>query len=152
MDEAAWPDCRVGTPREWWIVFKRGTRYRWASWLAMGTYKHVACFGRVDIGWVFVNFGPNEMTVSAVRDGALVDKLMHELIDDALVLRWVPPLIVTEMRLKAVFCCTTLVAHLTGVRSSALRPDRFLRDCLAQGATVLQGDDEHQTATARSGT
>lgn len=150
MDDSAALLPGRGQPKEWLIAFKRTTRYRWAAWLAMGRYKHVSCFGRVAGGWLFVDFGPNAMVVGVVGDGADADELIGRFSDGALVLRWIPPLLVTELRLKAAFVCTTLVAHLTGVRSSALRPDAFLRDCLAQGATIVIGDDEFRhDASAR---
>jgi hypothetical protein len=33
--------------------------------------------------------------------------------------------------------CTTVVGRLVGSRSCALRPDAFLRDCLAEGAEIV---------------
>lgn len=132
-----------GSPPVWHIAFKTTSRFWWARALAMGRYKHVSCFGKVPAvnGWFFFDFGPNLSAIAIVPD-AQADAIMAGFIDDAaVVLRWVPPLVVTGLRLKAAFVCTTAVAHLTGVPSSALRPDRFLRDCLAAGATIVVGED-----------
>lgn len=143
----------MGSPAVWHIAFKTTSRYWWARALACGRYKHVMCFGyvrEVD-GWLFYDFGPNACVVAVVPDGQ-ANAVMGPFIDDAVVLRWVAPLVVREMRLKAAYVCTTAVAHLTGVPSSALRPDRFLRDCLAAGATIVVGEDElqKQQPSARS--
>lgn len=127
------------TPPEWFIVFRTWAGWRWADWLAMGRYRHVACFGPVPAvaGWLFYDFGVNAASVAVVPDGPRADQAIGRMVDDALVVRFVPPLAVREPRLKPLFACTSAVAHLTGVKSCALRPDAFLRDCLAQGAEIV---------------
>jgi hypothetical protein len=129
-------------PREWFIAFKRTTSLWLADRLSFGRYKHVSCFGPVPAvgGWLFYDFGKSAAAIAVVPDRR-ADDLMGLACDRALVVRWAPPLVVTGWRLKPAFLCTSAVAHLTGVPSCALRPDAFLRDCLAHGAEIVIDDE-----------
>ena len=145
-----------GTPQEWFICFSTTSRFWWSRALAFGRYKHVSCFAYVAAvdGWLFYDFGLNQAVVM-VLPNRQADAMIGAMADDALVVRWVAPLVVHGVRLKPAFLCTTAIAHLTGVPSCALRPDRFLRDCLASGGTIVGAEparDElrKQGAAARS--
>lgn len=141
-----------GSPAVWHICFKTKSRFWWARALACGRFKHVCCLGYVAAAdaWFFYNFGPNAAVIAVVPN-ARADEVMGPFVDDAeVILRWVAPIVVRELRLKAAYVCTTAVAHLTGVPSSALRPDRFLRDCLAAGATIVVGENGLRTKDTAS--
>lgn len=142
-------------PTEWCIVFQRWSTYRVVRWFN-GEFKHVACFGHVGgcDSWVFFNPGWDSFDLTVVPD-AVADHFIAEIIRDGLVVRFVAPVVMPKRRFQPFMSCTFAVARLTGVRSCALRPDAFLRDCLAQGATVIGGADEgsvrQQDANGRAG-
>lgn len=139
-------------PPEWFICFRRTTSLWIADRLSFGTYKHVSCFGPVPAvgGWLFYDFGANAASVAVLPD-ARANPMIDRMTEGARVVRWVPPVAVSGWRLKPAFLCTTAVAHLTGVPSCALRPDRFLRDCLAHGAEIVVSDDELRINDKREG-
>ena len=135
------------TPAEWFIVFRQASPIWLAEKMAFGRYKHVSCFGPVPAvaGWLFFDFGVHGAFVNVVPDYAANAAIGAAVAGAVTVVRWTSPpdYESPEWHLKPVFVCTTAVAHLTGVPSCALRPDRFLRDCLAAGAeTVIAGDED----------
>jgi hypothetical protein len=140
--DALWLVPGASSPPEWFIAFKRTSQFWFLRLAALGRYKHVSCFGHVPAAgaWVFYDFGVNAASLSVVPD-RLSDAPIGAAVEDALVLKFVPPLVVTGFHVKPGFTCATAVAHLTGVRSSALRPDRFLRDCLAAGAEIVLDEE-----------
>jgi hypothetical protein len=146
--ESLWLVPGHGTPQEWFICFSTRARFWWASAAALGRYKHVSCFAFVAAvdGWLFYDFGLNQTVVTVLPDRQ-ANALIGAMADDALVVKWIPPLVVTGVRLKPAFLCTTAIAHLTGVPSCALRPDRFLRDCLAAGGKVVAEPQRHELRT-----
>lgn len=126
------------TPTEWFIAFRAETTSFWVRFLTFGHWKHVACFGYVpgaDV-WVFFEPGLNAIALRVVPDGA-ADGEISEMIDGATVVKLTVPLVRSRRRWRPLFLCTVAVAQLTGARSCALRPDRFLADCLAEGATLV---------------
>lgn len=138
-------------PAEWMIVFRRDTKNRLARWLSFGRYCHVMCFGYVPAvdGWLFFDFGVNATAVAVVPDRR-ANPMIAAAIDGALVVRWVSPMPTGDWRLKPAFVCTTAVAHLAGVPSSALRPDALLRDLLANRGEIVQDDElRHPELSAR---
>lgn len=137
---------------EWWtVVFHREAATRWASWLAWGKYKHVSAYAYVPFlhVWVFfdVNMCGSHIVVAA--DGAPAEALIQTVIAGADLVKIrrriagrdpvIPPL---------AGWCVPSIRRLLGVPGSALRPDAFLRDCLAHGGVPFETDHDHSEISA----
>jgi hypothetical protein len=125
---------RAHRPKGWFIVFGRAPTRR-TRLLAFGRYSHVACFCHADGRWLVFDPYRWGFNFAVARDGEEFD-LIGTLIDGALVLYVEAPPMGTPRRRTPCMTCVSLVSFLTGVPSRALRPDRFLKDCLAYGATL----------------
>lgn len=130
----------IATPACWLLVFDRQASSRWTSLVAMGRYKHVRAFGYVPDAeaYVFydVQFGRTLITVAR---GKGVLRMIGEWCQDADVLSFTPQVKSQKATWVAPLLCTTAVAHLIGLRSGALRPDRLFADCLRNGAILVHG-------------
>lgn len=124
------------TPAEWFIVFRRSTTSRLAYWLSFGRYRHVACFGYVAgvDAWLFFEPGIDDIAALVVPDGDAAVQAISNMVKGARVVKLTAPIVFPKRSWRPLFVCTVMVARLTGARSCALRPDRFLRDLLAEGA------------------
>lgn len=146
------PIDAIGTPSRWLLVFNRRASSRWTSFIALGRYKHVRCFGYVADAdaYIFydVQFG---RTILAVARGDGARRLMLEWCQDADVLAIISSpsheaakIIVTPL------LCTTAIAHLVGLPAGALRPDTLFRQCLRHGATRVSYEQSDQSDRAAS--
>lgn len=138
--------------REWFIAFKHDTPIRLARILTAGQrFRHVACFGFIPaIGcWLFHDWCLAGTVISVVPDED-ADPVIAQMQAGAVVVRFVPPWWRVETRLKAGLWCVTATSHLTGVRSSALRPDALFRDCLADGGTIVVGEAADGRAVSKA--
>lgn len=127
--------------QEWFISFKRSTPIRIAQWLTIGQeFKHVSCFGFIPATgcWLFHDWCSTDTGLWVVPDQD-ADRMLSRAQDDAVIVRFVPPLFITRDRFKIGMWCVPSVAHLTGVNSCALRPDALFRDVLAQGGEIIIG-------------
>lgn len=124
---------------EWFLAFRTDTGDPIARFLTRGQrFRHVSCFGFVHPAgcWTFYDWNLASTMLSVVPE-ALADEALAYAIDGATIVRFVPPAVIWRSNPKLGFWCVTSVAHLTGVRSSALRPDALFRDCVAQGGTII---------------
>lgn len=123
--------------RRWTVVFHRKSEHWFFRTIALGHFKHVSALAWVpelsqwwiyDVGFrrtylrVLVDGRSAQSTIAAIIKGNCTVTIDTR--DENLPL----------MRLG--MFCTTAVAHLVGVRSSALRPDRLFRHLVAQGGVV----------------
>ena len=131
-------------PEEWFVVFSRSNSRWWARWLAMGRYSHVSAFGEVKSAgiWLFFEVFVGRTQVLAVPDDR-VDVVLGEMARGTTIVRMPPQRIRDDrVRLKPGFWCVPAVAHLLGLSSCALRPDRLLAQCLANGGTIVVDENE----------
>lgn len=122
-------------PDLWHVVFWSHTDSRWVDRLVPGRFKHVSAFGRIGaLGvWVFVNPTFARLQIALLPEGKLANSAMSEWLTDENEAISVPATRGETARFWPWLSCVSIVAHLTGVRSCALRPDAFRRDCLAHG-------------------
>lgn len=126
-------------PKDWFVVFYDRSEARFVNWLAMGRFKHVAVFGKVERSgaWVFYDFWLNRARIFVVGDWE-ADEAIANFIAGATVVRF-PRLLadVTDVNLRPGLWCVPAVAHILGIHSSALRPDALFRQCLAKGGEIV---------------
>ncbi len=146
-------------PSEWFIAFHPHSTLWLAELFSFGRFRHVSAFAFVPgvAVWVFYDPWRYGTQLTLEPDGEGADFAISRAIDGATVVKFISPVVVKPRPAPLIFLCTTAVARLTGVRSRALRPDRFLRDCLDDGAEIVSETDgtqqlgEHQRPGARSG-
>jgi hypothetical protein len=119
--------------REWLIAFSTTSENRFAMKMP-GQFKHCMCFARIDEHWVFVEYARRPGGAIAVVPDSEADPWLAEAQDGATVLKVkqgyeVPP--------WPLLWCVPLTAYIVGIGSSALRPDAFFRDCVANGAELV---------------
>lgn len=134
-------DCR---PTEWFVVFHRKSGRKWVKWLSRGRYEHVSAFAQVKKAgvWLFFEVMAGRTEILAVPDDQ-ADALLGFYSERGLIVRMMAPIPAdNRLKLKPGFWCVPAVAHLLGLRTCALRPDRLLRDCLANGGTIVVSDDD----------
>lgn len=134
-------------PSRWYLIFSRDTDRRFLRWLAMGRYKHVSAVGYVSDQqiWIFVDPRMKRTVIEVVRDGKMAEARLALAFGSHDVLQ-LPQNEPSTWRLRPGLWCVPIVAHLVGVASCALRPDRFYRDCLAAGAEIIPMEGEAQRA------
>ncbi len=129
-------------PDTWTLVFNREAATWWASWLALGRYKHVRAYAYVPFlhVWVFydVNLAGTDIVIAA--DGEPASKMIESWIENADLLqmkrqggarmRALPPLGAW---------CVPAVKRLLGLQCVALRPDALYRHCLRNGGIPFHG-------------
>jgi hypothetical protein len=152
-------DCDViGGPTRWLVVFDREASSWWASFVALGHYKHVRAIGYVyDLdAWLFydVQFAGTILQI-ARGDGAKAlmaewaagaDVLVIETPCNSLALPGAP------WRSLRPLLCTTAIAHLLGLPGAlpCLRPDALYRACIKNGATRVGYESEKCAAASVS--
>lgn len=143
-------DPGAGDPAYWFVCFCKSAGNAWVERLPIGKYKHVKAFGCVQAinTWVFFDPALDRTSIEVAR-GADAERLMNGWLADADVVK------VRAVKRKLLLprfggWCVPAVKHLTGIRSSALRPDALYDDCLRNGAEVVSqhGCAESRTATA----
>lgn len=134
--------------RRWTVVFHRRAENWFFGAIACGHFKHVSAFAFIpDLGvWVIYDVGFRRTRIELLADTDNAKTILAHIVkgnctvtietsEDSLPL----------MRLG--MFCTTAIAHLVGIRSSALRPDRLFRHLVAAGGVVI--DDASRQATDR---
>jgi hypothetical protein len=138
-------------PTHWFLVFRRRSPLWWVN-LVPGKHKHVCAFGPIpgqDI-WLFLDYSLHRLDIVVVPD-AQADDAMAAVMSGATVVRFTPPEIAPARWWRPLALCTGLVALACGIRSGALRPDRLLRDVLAEGGTIIQEPRRERAASAATG-
>jgi hypothetical protein len=135
--------------RRWTVVFHRKAENRFFGAIALGHFKHVSAFAfipELSIWTIYdVGFRRTRLTHLADTDHAKTI-LAHIIKGNACITMEVREDNLPLMRWG--LFCTTAVAHLVGIRSSALRPDRLFRHLVAAGGVVV---DDGAQETSDSG-
>lgn len=130
------------TPETWVFAFSKKAARRWVELLVPGKFKHVLAFGFVPASdaWVVINPCFDRTEVEVIPNNENFEAFLLDLFDRQHVLVSVPAGL--NSRLPAFgYWCTSMCAHLAGLPRSALRPDAFLKECLAHGGRYLAADD-----------
>jgi len=132
------PQLGSALPDEWVLVFYRSTDRRWLNWLACGRYKHVAAVGYVKATrqWLFYNVTLAPTLLLSLPDGEAAVGYFHEFTRDADLMRIAPRQAYGFSFMP--MTCVTAIKRLIGLKSRALRPSAFYRDCLAAGGKPLE--------------
>jgi hypothetical protein len=127
-----------GEPTQWAVCFSRKAATPWLTRLPVGKFKHVRAFGCVPHinTWIFFDPALDRTSVKVAR-GDVARALISEYLRDATVIQ-MPARERKSLRPRIFGWCVPAVAHLLGLPSSALRPDRLLADCLRYEGAVLQ--------------
>lgn len=126
----------AGAPPRWLVVFTTKSDRWWIRWIP-GRFKHVRAFGYCHETDCYVFFDPALRTCIFTARGAGAHLLMMEWVENASVLI-MPPGVHESIRWMPFFC-TSAIASLLGLPARALRPDALYRQCLANGAKILDG-------------
>jgi len=128
---------KIGAPLVWIIVFCRHSSTWWIEALP-GTYKHVRAYAFVPplSSWLFYDVSLSGTVIYTAPDGAAAEAYIGEFTRDADLVGFRPVPGTKRLRIRP-FTCVSAIAHLVGVRSGALRPDRLYRDLVAAGGTPL---------------
>ncbi|MBX5001878.1 hypothetical protein HJB72_28560 [Rhizobium lentis] len=143
-------DCE---PTDWYVVFDPSSTRRWIRWLAWGRFKHVACFGFIPRAqtWAFFDLHLDRSRIFVVGDHE-ADKLIGHYSTGKTVVRMAKPL---GRELDINLCvggwCVPAVAHIIGLRTSALRPDALFRQCIANGGEIIRPDESENEAIQAEG-
>jgi hypothetical protein len=135
-------------PRRWTVVFHRKAHNRFFAAIALGEFKHVSAFAFVpEFGvWIIYDVGFRRSRIELLADTDHAKTIMANIIKgNCFVTIETSQENLPLMRLG--MFCTTAIAHLIGIRSSALRPDRLFRHLVAAGGVVC--DDEARDAQNR---
>jgi len=127
----------IGAPPVWILVFCRSSTAWWVNRLP-GTYKHVRAYAFVPAmkAWLFYDVSLSATVIYAAPDGLTAEAYIGDFVRDADLVS-VKPRRGTRRPQFRPFTCVSAIAHLVGIRSGALRPDRLYRDVLAAGGSPL---------------
>jgi len=134
-------DCE---PQEWFVVFHRKSTRRWVKWLTWGGYEHVSAFAQVKPAavWLFFDVMVGRIRLLTVNDSQ-ADAMIGHYSRQGLIVRMMAPIPADDgFKPRPGFWCVPAIAHLLGLRTCALRPNALLRQCLANGGTIVV-EDEH---------
>jgi hypothetical protein len=120
----------------WTLVFCRKPGRWWVRLLACGRYNHVKAVAYLPQlrAWLFydVRFNGTHVRLAEIDAPGTRASLQDYLADSDTVM--MPRLPTPRRRAPQIgFWCTIAMKHLVGIRSRALRPDRFWQDCIAAG-------------------
>lgn len=124
---------------EWWVlVFQRESKVWWVRLLAWGRYKHVAAYAYLPglKAWLIYDVSMVRTGIVVVPDGDEALGWLAELTSDADLMAMRRTHVHTR-RMPLLGWCVPAIAHLIGLRSGALRPDRLWADCLRNGGQPL---------------
>lgn len=130
---------RIGVePSMWFLIFTERADRRWVRWLAAGRFAHVLAFGWVpdQRAWLVYEVTMNRTRVAVMPDCPGSDERIAELRAGNVTLAMKP----AEGRapwMRLGFWCVPAMAHLLGLSRRPLRPDALYRQCLAEGAEVV---------------
>ncbi len=128
-------------PEVWNVVFNREAASGWAKWVP-GRYKHVRAYAFVPATrtWLFYDVSFAGTVIAAIPHGEDSYARIWEFIgpegaSDIVAMKRLP----SRRRLFPWSnWCTPALRHLLNLPGSALRPDSFHRDCLANGGVPFE--------------
>lgn len=125
-------------PTRWVLVFQRSSKVWWVRALAWGKYKHVAAYAYLPgfKAWLIYEVSMARTSIVVVPDNEEARGWLYELTKGS-------DLVAVKRgngvhRFRLFGFCVPAIAHLIGLRTRALRPDRLFRDCLANGGALLE--------------
>jgi hypothetical protein len=126
-------------PEEWFVVFKRKSKFRWLNWMP-GRFKH--CFAMAYVEerkcWLFVEFAALSGSAVTLCPDEDADWFLGDASADAVIVK-MPARMVKGVGLG--LWCVPLTAHVIGLKSCALLPDGLFRDCMANGGEIVIAGD-----------
>lgn len=129
-------------PERWVLVFQRESKVWWVRLLAWGKYKHVAAYAYLPgfKAWLIYDVNMVRTSIVVVPDGDEALGYLYDLTRDADLMAIKRGSGVHRFGRPGIWCmwCVPAIAHLIGLRSGALRPDRLFRDCLRAGGDLLE--------------
>jgi hypothetical protein len=135
--------------RRWTVVFHRKAEYWFFGAIALGHFKHVSAFSFIpEFGiWTIYDVGFRRTKIEFLADTDHAKSIMANIVKgNCMVTIEAHEDNLPLMRLG--MFCTTAVAHLVGIRSSALRPDRLFRHLVAAGGVVIDDAIEESRGDA----
>lgn len=131
-------------PTSWCIVFNVEGASGWARWVP-GRFKHVRAFAFVPAAqvWLFYDVSFSGTEIQAIPEGPDARAAIWSFIgpEGKSFIVSVPKLPQRRRLFPWSMWCTVALRHLLRLPGSALRPDRFYRDCLANGGTPFEAFD-----------
>jgi hypothetical protein len=120
----------------WTLVFCKKRGRWWVRLLAWGRYHHVKAVAYLPKlrAWLFYDVKFNDTRVLlANADAPSTSSFLQEYLENSDTI--IMPKLPMPRRIcpQLGFWCTIAMKHLVGIRSRALRPDRFWQDCIAAG-------------------
>lgn len=126
-------------PERWVLVFQRESKVWWVRLLACGKYKHVAAYAYLPgfKAWLIYDVNMIRTSIVVVPDGDEALGYLYDLTRDADLMAVKRGSGVHRFARLGMWCVPA-IAHLIGLRSGALRPDRLFADCLRAGGEPLE--------------
>jgi hypothetical protein len=140
-------------PSHWYVFFSEKQDRRWLNRLSWGRFKHVSAMGFVPVAnvWLIVDPWFGRLYVEAVPDGPVAEIRLARQLESSVTVKMVRGF-GDVPRVRPMFSCVAVVAHLLGLRSGALRPDTLFRHCVREGGEVLiDGRDETEEGATDAG-
>lgn len=130
-DIETWPEVLV-----WNVAFLSGPRTSWWDWLTPADYRHCAAYGWCQDRWITYDAADIRSRIMVMTDEQF-DLWLYALRQRATLVIQVPTGDMAPLRARLGLWCVTALKHLTGSRSSALRPKALSRDLVRQGGKVV---------------
>lgn len=127
----------------WFVVFHPTSQWGWVNRIP-GRFKHVSAFCVQNGIMLFVSTDLGRTRMCVVQEGPTGWAFAADWIGDAEVVR-VPVQLGAARNPRWGLWCVPATAHLCGIRSGALRPDRLWEDCVAIGERIAR-EPNHQAA------
>lgn len=130
---------RIGlAPDMWFLIFSEKTHRRWLDLLAWGRFKHVLAFGWVpdQRSWLVYEVSMTRTRVAVLPDCPGSDERIAELRAGNVTIAMKPGADRAPWA-RFGFWCVPAIAHLVGLKRQPLRPDALFRQCLAEGAELV---------------
>ena len=131
---------RMIIPQEWLVVFKTTSKTRWVNWIP-GRFKRCYCMAFIAEFkcWLIVEHALMSGSMVALLPDMGADRWLGEICRDAVVVKVRAGMV--QKGLCRGFWPVPLTAHVIGLKSRALLPDRLFRDCLASGGEIVVTGD-----------
>lgn len=131
-------------PQSWCVVFNREAASGWARFVP-GRFKHVRAYAFIPKTrtWLFYDVSLGGTSLQAIPDGPDARAAIWSFIGppDVSTIVAIGKLPRRRRWLPWSNWCTSALRHLLNLPGSALRPDGFYRDCLANGGKPFEAAD-----------
>jgi hypothetical protein len=135
----------------WTLLFSKQRGRWWVRLLAWGRYHHVKAIAYLPSlrTWLFydVKFNGTRLMLAREEDPG-TSAFLHDYLDDCDLVAMPRLPVPKRVAPHAGFWCTLAMKHLVGVRTTTLRPDQLLRDCLAAGGRPYESAPAERSSAA----